>query len=146
MTAGEDQLESLVREDRRVHPAVLRLIRHLEQAGLRRQRAVAADPVDRSVTPRPHEPGTRVGWNALARPALRRDREGLLRGFLGEVEVAEEADQRSEHPSPLIAEDLVERAYHFTIGRTSTAPPIRAAGIREASSIAASRSSASNSR
>ena len=33
--------------------------------------------------------------------------------------------------------------YHSTIGRTSTAPPRRAAGIRAASSIAASRSSAS---
>jgi len=32
------------------------------------------------------------------------------------------------------------------IGRTSIAPPIRAAGIREASSIAASRSAASNRR
>jgi hypothetical protein len=28
----------------------------------------------------------------VARPALRGDREGLLRGFLGEIEVAEEAD------------------------------------------------------
>ena len=84
--------------------------------------------------------------HAVARPALRRDRERLLRGFLGEVEVAEEADQRSEDASPLLAEGLFEDRYHSTSGRTSIAPPMRAAGIREASSIAASRSSASKKR
>ena len=62
--------------------------------------------------------------HAVARPPLGGDREGLLRGFLGEVEVAEEADQRSEDAAPLVAEDLVEDRYHSTIGRTSTAPPM----------------------
>jgi hypothetical protein len=38
------------------------------------------------------------------RPALRRDREGLLRGLLGEVEVAEEADQGGKDAPPLVAE------------------------------------------
>jgi hypothetical protein len=49
-----------------------------------------------------------VGRNALARPALGGDREGVLRGFLGEVEVAEEADERSEDTAPLLAERLLE--------------------------------------
>jgi hypothetical protein len=31
-----------------------------------------------------------------------------LRGFLGEVEVAKEADQRREDTPPLLAEDLLE--------------------------------------
>ena len=78
----------------------------------------------------------------VARPALGGDRERLLGGLLGEVEVAEEADQRREDASPLVAEDLLE-LYHSATGRTSIAPPMRAAGTREASSIAASRSSAS---
>ena len=39
---------------------------------------------------------------------IRRDRERLLGGLLGEVEVAEEADQGSEDTAPLIAEDLLE--------------------------------------
>ena len=81
--------------------------------------------------------------HAVARPALGGDRERLLRGFLGEVEVAEEADQGGEDAAPLVAEGLLEDRYHSTIGRTSIAPPRRAAGIRAASSIAASRSSAS---
>jgi hypothetical protein len=46
--------------------------------------------------------------HAVARPALGGDRKRLLRGLLGEVEVAEEADQRSEDAAPLVPEDLVE--------------------------------------
>lgn len=142
MTAGEDELESLVGKSGCVHP-VLRCLGHLEQAGLRGQRAIAADAVDGSVARRRHQPGGGVGGASVARPALCGDSEGLLRGLFGEVEVAEEADQRSEDMPPLIAKGLLEERYHSTIGRTSTAPPMRAAGIRVASSIAASRSSAS---
>ena len=59
---------------------------------------------------------------AVAWPALRRDRERLLGGFLGEVEVAEEADQRSEDAAPLIPEDPLDQ--RSTTGRTSIAPPM----------------------
>jgi len=44
----------------------------------------------------------------VAGPALGGDRERLLGGFLGEVEVAEEADEGGEDAPPLLAEDLVE--------------------------------------
>jgi hypothetical protein len=142
MTAGEDELESLVWICRRVH-RILRCLGHLEQAGLRGQRAIAANAVDGSVARRRHQPGARVGRGSVSRPALRGDREGLLRGFLGELEVAEEADQCSEDTAPLVAEGLLEDRYRSTTGRTSIAPPMLAAGILEASSIAASRSSAS---
>jgi len=145
MAAGEDQLEPFVREGRRVH-LFLRSLRRLEQAGLRGQRAIAADAIDGTIARRRHQPGAGVRGSPVPRPALGGDREGLLRGLLGEVEVAEEADQGREDVPPLVAEDLLEDRYHSTIGRTSTAPPRRAAGIREASSIAASRSSASNRR
>ena len=57
-----------------------------------------------------HAPGL-VG-HAVARPALGGDRERLLRGFLGEVEVAEEADQGGEDAAPLLAEGLLEDRYH----------------------------------
>ena len=143
VTAREDELEPFIGERGRVH-RVLHRLRHLEQAGLRDQRAVAADAVDGSVARGRDQPRAGVGRDPVPWPALRGDRERLLRGFLGEVEVAEEADQGSEDASPLIAEDLFEDRYHSTIGRTSTAPPRRAAGTFAASSIAASRSSASN--
>jgi hypothetical protein len=37
----------------------------------------------------------------VARAALGGDREGLLRGFLGALDVAEEADEGGEDPVPL---------------------------------------------
>ena len=142
MAAGEDQLQPLVGKGRLLH-LVLHGLGHLEQARLLGERPIAAEAVDRAVAGGDRQPGARVGRRAVPRPALRRDRERLLRGFLGEVEVAEEADQRGEDAAPLVAEDLLEQRYLSTNGRTSTAPPIRAAGIRAAISSAASRSSAS---
>jgi hypothetical protein len=41
-------------------------------------------------------------------PTLGGDRERLLSGLLGEVEVAEVADQVGEDTAPLVAEDPVE--------------------------------------
>jgi hypothetical protein len=76
--------------------------------GLRRERTIAADAVDRAVARRGDQPGARVGGRSFARPALGGDRERFLGGFLGEVEVAEEADQAGEDAAPLVAEDLVE--------------------------------------
>jgi hypothetical protein len=68
----------------------------------------AADPVDRAVARRGQEPGARVGGCPLPGPALGGDGERLLCGFLGEVEVAEEADQAGEDTAPLVTEDLLE--------------------------------------
>jgi hypothetical protein len=109
MAAGEEELEPLVRDDALVHVVVLRRLGHVEQAGLRGERAVAADAVDRAVARRRQQPGARVGGRAVAGPALGGGREGLLGGFLGEVEVAEEADQDGEDAAPLVAEDLLEQ-------------------------------------
>jgi hypothetical protein len=44
----------------------------------------------------------------LARPPLGRDRERLLGGLLGEVDVAEEADQGRQDPAPLAPENLLD--------------------------------------
>jgi hypothetical protein len=80
----------------------------VEERELRGERPVAADAVDRAVAGRRQQPGARVGRRPVAGPTLGRGREGLLRGFLGEVEVAEEADQAGEDAAPLIAEGLLE--------------------------------------
>src|SRR5580704_2010783 len=141
MTAGEDQLEPLVGEAGLLH-LILGDLGTLEQLRLLGERALAADAIDRAVARGRHEPRAGVAGCALARPALGGDREGLLRGFLGEIEVAEEANQAGEDTAPLVPEDALDQ--RSTRGRTSIAPPSRAAGIRAASSIAASRSAASN--
>jgi hypothetical protein len=69
---------------------------------------VAADAVDRPVPRRRNEPRARVVGRAVSGPALGGDRERLLRGFLGEVEVAEEADQCCEDAAPFVAKGLLE--------------------------------------
>ncbi len=142
MAAGEDQLEPLVWKCRLFH-GVLGRLAHVEQAELPGECAVAANAVYGPAAGRGDEPGAGVVRGAVPRPALRGYREGLLRGFLGELKVAEEADQRSEDSAPLVAEGRIEAGYHSAIGRISIAPPMLAAGIRDAISIAASRSSAS---
>jgi hypothetical protein len=160
MAAREDQLEPLVR-DRRLFHVVLHDFRHVELASLLRSHAITADAVDRPVARGGHQPSAWVRGHPVARPALGSDRERLLGSLLGELEVAEEADQAGEDTPPLVAKDVREGPglarvgamvsgfgcrYHSTIGRTSIAPPMRAAGMRAANSIAASRSSASKKR
>jgi hypothetical protein len=107
VAAGHDQLEALVGDGGLVH-RLLHYCRRLEQLGLLGERAVAADAVDRAVAGGGHEPGPRVVRRALARPALGGDRERVLGGLLGELEVAEEADQGRQDASPLVAEGLFE--------------------------------------
>jgi hypothetical protein len=110
MAAREEELESLVRDRGLVHLVLrgLRRFPHLEQAGLGGERALAADAVDRAISRRRDEPGAWVVGSPVARPALGGDRERLLRGFLGEVEVAEEADEGGENAAPLVAEGVLE--------------------------------------
>jgi hypothetical protein len=45
----------------------------------------------------------------FAGPPRGRDRKRLLRGLLGAVDVAEEADQGREDPAPLALEDLLDQ-------------------------------------
>ena len=81
---------------------------------------------------------------ALAGPPFSGDRKGLLGGFLSEVKVTEEADQGGEDTAPLVAEDALDQDRGSTIGRTSTDPPSRTAGMRSAMPSAASTSATSN--
>jgi hypothetical protein len=107
VAAGEEELEALVRKAVRFH-LVLRRFRDLEQARLLDQDPVTADPVDRPAPRRRDQPVPRVGGDAASRPLIGGDREGFLTGFLGEVEVAEEAEQRSEDAPPLLLVDALQ--------------------------------------
>jgi hypothetical protein len=107
VATGEQELESLVGKYR-LFQDVLGGFRDLEQAGLRGERAIAPDTVDRPVAGGRQEPRAGIGGQPVAAPALGNERERLLGGFLGEIEVAEEADQGRENPAPLAAEDPLE--------------------------------------
>src|SRR5579871_1993610 len=109
MAAGEDELQALVGKRRRVH-LLLGTVRR-EQTGLGGQRPLAADGVYGSVPGRRHQPGARIAGDAVARPSCGGDSERLLCGFLGEIKVAEEADQGGEDAAPLLAEDVLEGGY-----------------------------------
>ena len=143
MTAGEQQLEPFI-GDHRVFGLVHNALLGDEQRRLGGEAALATDAIDRAVAPGADEPGDRVGRLAVARPPFGRDRKRLLGGLLGEIEVTEEADQRGEDSSPLVAEDALDQGRGSTIGRTSTEPPRRTAGMRSATLSAASTSATSN--
>jgi len=66
----------------------------------------APNPVDRAIARGRREPRTGIGRPAVTRPALGCDRECVLGGFLGDVEVAEKADQVRNDASPLVPEDV----------------------------------------
>src|SRR5439155_972405 len=140
VAAGEDQLEALVGEAALVCHLVQNL-GHGDEMRLRRERALAPDPVDGLVACRRDEPGAGIRRDAVSGPPFCGDRERLLGGFFGAVEIAEEAGEGRNDTSPLIAEDLPGQC--STRGRTSTAP-CRAPGMRAAKEIASSRLSASS--
>ena len=84
----------------------------------------------------------RVARDSVARPALERARERVLRALLGEIPVAGHPDQGGDDSTPLLAEDPgdrgFDRRYISQIGLTSIVP-CRAPGIIAAISIASSR-------
>ena len=108
VTAGEDQLEPFVFDCCFGH-LVLGCLGHRQQSGLPSKRLLPADPVDRAVPGGGDEPRARIRRYAVLRPAFSGDGESLLGGLLGERKVAEEADQVSQDPAPLLAEYLVEQ-------------------------------------
>ena len=76
---------SLLSGHRLLHPA--------QQLELPSQVLLAPEAIDRAISAHADDPGGRIGRHPLARPALEGDRERLLHRILGEVEVAEDADQ-----------------------------------------------------
>ena len=101
----------------------------------------AAEPVDRPVACGGGDPAAGVRRDPSLRPLLGGDREGFRHGVLGEVDVAEDADQRGGAAAGLASEDSVEGVGHPCIGRTSIGPPL-AAAPRAARWSATSRSAA----
>jgi len=140
---------------------VARFFRHDDRLGRQRHRiresdepVIATDAVDGPIAAGADQPCARVGRNAVALPLRHRDRERVLQRLLGHIEVAEEADERCERSSRLLAihpRDGLPSAHVVhagtgagisMIGRTSIAP-VNAPGIRAARPIASSRSFAS---
>src|SRR5205809_1030712 len=77
VAAGDNELESLGGKYR-LFECVLHRFGNVEQTGFGGQHALAADPVDRPPARSGDQPRAGGGRDAVARPALRRDRERLL--------------------------------------------------------------------
>ncbi len=106
--------------------------------------AGAPHPVDGTVARHRRQPGAGAARDAVARPALQRRREGILRALLGQVPVAGQSDQGRHDLAPFGLERLrdggLDPGGHISqIGLTSILPT-RAPGIFAATSMASSRS------
>ena len=148
MTAREDQPQAVVFD------AVVILRGRITGVGipprgdLAERRIEAGTPahgVNRLEAAGRHEPCSGIGWHSVGRPPLDRRRERIVHRLLGEIEVAEETDQRGEDASRVGSIDGLDGGcYVFIsqIGRTSMLPQ-RAPGIFDATWIASLRSRAS---
>ncbi len=156
MAAGEDEAQPVVRGeraaggDRSLH--LVSLLSELRQAVA--EPCVASQPVDRPTARRGHQPGAGVAWQAVRGPVLERRDGRLLDQLLGQVPVAQDAHQRRDQASPLLAEDPLQRCVDRVALRQARRYPISpvtsgrisrvsGAGHEEASRIAASRSGTS---
>ena len=109
MAAGKDQLEPFVGNDSLL--VCRELLGSREQLRLSRQGLLAADPVDRAVAGRGHDPGARVGRDSVAGPSLRCPDERVLHRVLGEVEVTEDAAEDRDRAGALVAVGAGELVY-----------------------------------
>ena len=155
VAAGEDQSQLVVgdgshlvlrgRQERRPAPGGLERLVAGERLHLVREPPGAPGAVDRPVAGGRGDPGPGVRRHAVSRPALERDDVRVRNRLLGQVEVAQDANQGGDHPPVLVPEDAGNRVARVRaqpisrIGRISMWP-VRAPGIRAAASIAASRS------
>jgi hypothetical protein len=102
MAADEHQPQNVVAVVRAVEPLGERALGVVEigdRLVVLRQRlllAGAAHFVDRDVTPDHDQPGRGIAWRPVLRPGLQRAQAGVLKGFLGGVEIAEIAQQRAD--------------------------------------------------
>ena len=101
VAAGEEQAQpvvgdrcSMASSDSSPPPSSLQL------AQLLRVAALAAQAVDRAVARGAHDPAARVGRDAVARPALERDRERLLHRLLGAGRSRRGCGSGSRPPAP----------------------------------------------
>src|SRR6267378_8007905 len=137
VAAGEDEAQPVVGDG--VILGFCKLLRHVY---LIADLATAlAHPVDRLESARRNEPRPRIRRCPFDRPALERRRERILKRLLGEIEVAEQADQGGEDAAGFRAVDRLERYWPQT-GRTSMEPHL-AEGMRAATWMASFRSLAS---
>ena len=113
MAAGEDQAQPVVFDAFVVHAsAIVACQRTSRSVDIVRQRLESGAPahcIDGLEPAGRNEPGARIGGHAIARPLLQRRPERVVQRLFGEIEVAEQADQRGEDVAGVGAVDSVRR-------------------------------------
>ena len=116
MATGEDQAQAVVLDTvaraipicsvfaRRIGP-VVQILDEVEARA-------PAQRIDRLEAPGRYQPGTGVGRQPLLGPLLERGAKGIVQALLGQVEVAEQADQRGKAAARLGAVDLLHLPAH----------------------------------
>jgi hypothetical protein len=133
MAAREDQAQSVVADGhvrvapsalRRLDAGELRLDRRVacQFTGLLPQPTASAQPVDGPVPRGRRDPGARVVRYTPNRPCLERGDERFLDGLLGEVEVAEDADERRDRAARFGAKQAVDDLVRGRVGGRQSAP------------------------
>src|SRR5256885_12891002 len=147
VAAGEDEREPVVGD--RAHAVILlrKVAQACQELGLAGEGLLATDTVDGAIARGRDDPGAGVAGHAFVRPTVDRDRERVLDGVLGKLEVAEDTNEDRDCTAPFLTEDLVDSrvrrgppaGQRSTTGRISI-EPYSAAGTIDASRIASSRS------
>ena len=70
---------------------------------------VAADRVDGAAFGGGHQPGAGIGRNAGPGPFGQGDDQGILRQFLGKIDIAHDAGQTRDEPGPFDAKNRLDR-------------------------------------
>jgi hypothetical protein len=129
VAAGEDQPEPVVGDRVGLHgilgPQRLEAGQGLAFLG---QAAISAQPVDGPVPGGGGDPRPRPVGDALPGPPLHGHHEGVLDGLLGQVEVAEDADEGCDRPSLLLAEQAVDDLARVGLGNGYSSPGIGMTG------------------
>ena len=131
MAAGEDQAKPVVREAAVAPEAHVVLLSStlgegaLELGELQRLAARPPDPVQRPIPGRGRDPGPGVPRHAVPRPRLEGGDERVGDRLLGEVEVAEDPDERGQDPTGFLAEGPLD----VLADRVRDQPATRAAAL-----------------
>jgi hypothetical protein len=114
MAAREDEPQPVLGHRQVLLPGQLEVLCDL--LFLLREAGGPAQPVDGFVPPGADEPCHGVRRLARCRPLLESGREGLLQPLLGQVEVAQQPDQRGQDPPVFRVEQLVD-SHGLSMGR-----------------------------
>ena len=111
MAARKDQPQPFILEHgffRHVGDLLGQRVQACQFVALRFQQSAPPQQIHRFVSSRRNQPCTRVRGRTGFRPSRQRRRERLLHRVLGEIQIAEKADQRGENPSRLLAINLLD--------------------------------------